>query len=756
MTTSKEEGSKDAAADPTTTELRSLSNDKSWQLSVNDRCVRIECLEPDCNWTILSSAVLNGGLQKISSSSKQRSSSLHILNAKVPAEYDGISPDPKELLRQIGSKEISNARNSSANDTTIGLLTAASMKTLRVASTQATGSCGKTFIVDAIVTAGISNSRVAGADADMFYFVADDSSNSNADDSPDNDQPKDTTNFGTINTIILTNMALDESSALIEAYTVAIEAKCRAVTDLGIKCAKHPNETATGTGTDSTVLVTPTTDDDQDESKTTAIPYAQKHTLVGELIGQAVYEATKEAMQTNLTDFYRGHAYPSLMYRLRCYRLQLWHALQEGHLPLVPSRPMVPIPTPSGWVLLVGVVGMIWTLAVHIFLVGGEEDAEAGQCQSQDYSILPEQATPAPSASILLAVLWGDRFLGSHLMPLAIHPVVLVGKLITNLLRLVPEPYFQPTHPILGFLSGCSLWGCTAFFSVGTAWCVLQLPRLAALHVPTMLGLAGVVKTNLDSCSSTVDPGWPTTINSFLVFANWILHVFLVRGALSLQLLCNVALQMAHFLERGQLQKARAQLSWLCSRDPSQLQADELAGGTLESLSENLSDSVVSPLFYYVLFGPLGAFAFRTMNTLDSRVGFRGRCEWVGKFSARCDDLLNLIPARLTALLLVVAAGLLQPSSGFAPVIQKGLSVAWRDASQCDSPNAGWPMATFAGILDVRLEKRGQYSLNGPPNGGTGKAPGHQDIRRGHTIAQLAGILAFLVAMAASAIWNSI
>lgn len=748
MTTAKEKEDKDAAADATTTTSRSLCNDKSWKLSVNDRCVLIECLEPDCNWTVLSSAVLNGGLQKISFSSKQHNS-IHILNAKVPSDYDGISPDPKELLRQIGSKEISNA-SSSANDTTIGLLTAASMKTLRVASKQATGSCGKTFIVDAIVTAGISNARVAGANADMFYFL----NSSKNRDSPDQDKAKDSANFGTINTVLLTNMALDQSSALIEAYTVAIEAKCRAATDLGIRCAKHPNETSTGTGTDSTVLVTPT-DDNEDGSKTTAIPYAQKHTLVGELIGQAVYEATKEAMETNLTNFYRGHPYPSLMYRLRCYRLQLLHALKEGHRPLVPSRPMVPIPTPSGWVLFVGVVGMMLALAVHVFLVGGG-DTEAGQCQSQDYSIFTKQGIPAPSVSILLAVLWGDRFLGSLLMPLIIHPVVLVGKLITILLRLVPETYFQPTHPIHGFLSGCSLWGCTVFVAVATAWSVLQLPRLAALNLPLLLGLKSVGKTNLDSYPDTVDSGWPTTRNCFLVFTNWLLHVFLVRGALSLQLLCNVALQMAHFLERGQVQKARAQLSWLCSRDPSQLQADELAGGTLESLSENLSDSVVSPLFYYVLFGPLGAFAFRTMNTLDSRVGFRGRCEWVGKFSARCDDVLNLIPARLTALLLAVAAGFLQNSDGFAQLMQKGLSVAWRDASQCDSPNAGWPMATFAGILGVRLEKRGQYSLNGSPNGGNGNVPGHQEIRRGHTIAQLAGMLAFLLAMAASAVRNSL
>ena len=192
---------------------------------------------------------------------------------------------------------------------------------------------------------------------------------------------------------------------------------------------------------------------------------------------------------------------------------------------------------------------------------------------------------------------------------------------------------------------------------------------------------------------------------------------------------------------------------WLCSRDPSTLRADELAGGTLESLSENLSDSVVAPLFFYTLFGPLGAFGFRAANTLDSRVGFRGRMEWVGKFSARKDDILCIIPARLGALLLIVGAVVCHPRRAALSILRRGLWVAWSDAKQCDSPNSGWPMACFAGILEVQLEKRGQYSLNGPP-AGDGKPPGFQDIRRGYVIAQVAGIFTFLLAMAAIALFR--
>ena len=344
--------------------------------------------------------------------------------------------------------------------------------------------------------------------------------------------------------------------------------------------------------------------------------------------------------------------------------------------------------------------------------------------------------------SALLAVLWGDRFLGSLLMPLVVHPVVLVGKLITTLNGSIPEACFQLDKPIHGLLCGCLLFLVTVSVSVGTAGCVLMLPSM-------MLHWWGATNgVNNDATCPNNNDGWP--VHFFAESITWCLHVFLLRGSLSLQLLCNVALQMAHFLERGQLRQSRLQLSWLCSRDPSDLRSDELAGATLESLSENLSDSVVSPLFFYVLFGPLGSFAFRVINTLDSRVGYRGPCEWVGKPSARCDDLLNLIPARLTSLLLVLAAALLQVGtsapSGTAGMIQRALGVAWQDAGQCDSPNAGWPMATFAGILEVRLEKRGQYSLNGPRNGGHGRAPGSHDIRKGHAVAQLAGVLAFLLA----------
>lgn len=104
------------------------------------------------------------------------------------------------------------------------------------------------------------------------------------------------------------------------------------------------------------------------------------------------------------------------------------------------------------------------------------------------------------------------------------------------------------------------------------------------------------------------------------------------------------------------------------------------------------------------MFGLPGAVAYRAINTLDAMIGYRGRYEWLGKAAARLDDALNLLPARLTALLLIVAAlaGEDQP---------RALAMARRDARATESPNAGWPMAAMAGALGVELEKAEQYRL---------------------------------------------
>jgi cobalamin biosynthesis protein CobD len=705
-----------------------LGNHKEWEIRVNDHRVLLSSKQPEkadsepktYPWIILSSAVLNGGFQQINCEN------LQILNAKVHPDYDGVTPNPLQLLQELAQQQeqqedpvvATQSNSTTTTSVTIGMMTAASMDTVRVSTQQAACQPGQQHpkqhvIVDAIVTSGISNSRVAGADADYFSFASSSSDTSSACEvrSPP----------GTINTIIVTNATLDTTSALVEAYAVACEAKCRAVAELGIFCCKHPDKLATGTGTDCTMFVckgqsTKTT-------PSTMIPrveVAGKHTLFGELVGQAVYRATRESLMTNIQHRHGGRnillPIPVLWrYRLACYKVQVVQVIKHGHRPQVPSTPMNPIPKAQGLVLFIGIAGVLGAFGIHIYVE----------------NIQQRHLFFEPSISVLLAVFCWDRFLtGSLLMPISFHPVVLVGKLITSILRITPESCFEHQHFVLGVVAGCLLFLGTLCVSLTVPWCLLTLSSAI---------VDGALNLNVDGM-----------IVLLLRFFAWFVELYVVKSALSLQLLCTIALQMAHMLNRGQIQQARDQLSWLCSRDPSTLQLDDLAGGTLESLAENLSDSLVAPLIWYVLLGPLGAFGFRVINTLDSRVGYRGgRFEYVGKPSARCDDMLCLLPARLTALLLALAGGCVESSESNRTII-RGLKVAFRDAGQCDSPNAGWPMATLAGVLNVCLEKKGQYALNK-----VGQPPGPKAIREGHRIAELAGFMSILLAVVASSLLNN-
>jgi adenosylcobinamide-phosphate synthase len=168
----------------------------------------------------------------------------------------------------------------------------------------------------------------------------------------------------------------------------------------------------------------------------------------------------------------------------------------------------------------------------------------------------------------------------------------------------------------------------------------------------------------------------------------------------------------------GSLPEARELLRALVSRDTASLDEGLAAAAAIESLAENLTDSVLAPWLAYALFGLPGAYAYRTVNTLDSMIGYRGRYEYLGKIAAHLDDALNLVPARL-------GAGLLAAS---APLARGGLMGAGRVAlvhhGRTASPNAGWTMAAMAGALGVRLEKAGAYVL------GDGREPAPADIRR--------------------------
>ena len=151
---------------------------------------------------------------------------------------------------------------------------------------------------------------------------------------------------------------------------------------------------------------------------------------------------------------------------------------------------------------------------------------------------------------------------------------------------------------------------------------------------------------------------------------------------------------------RRSLAEGRAAVAMIVGRDTAQMTEPDVARAAIESAAENLSDGVVAPVFWYLLLGLPGIIAYKLVNTADSMIGhMTPRYREFGWASARLDDVLNLIPARLTALLIALTYGWVDP----APIL--------RDAPKHRSPNAGWPESALAPVLNVALS--GPRSYNG-------------------------------------------
>ncbi len=266
-----------------------------------------------------------------------------------------------------------------------------------------------------------------------------------------------------------------------------------------------------------------------------------------------------------------------------------------------------------------------------------------------------------PSAWVLVAALAVDVLVGEP--PNALHPVVWMGKLTRLLERLSPTRgrFAQLVAGALIAVTVPSVFAAAAFF---------VLRELAA---------------------------WP--------LAAFIASVLLLKSTFAIRGLGRAARVVRDALASRGLGAARQGLRSLCSRDPSALDEPQLVAATVESVAENTSDSFVAPLFYYALFGLPGAMAYRAVNTLDAMIGYRGRYEFLGKASARLDDALNFIPARVTAVLLLAAGAVCRRD------VRTGWHMLRRDGRTTESPNAGRPMATMAGLLRVQLEKVGHYRL---------------------------------------------
>jgi adenosylcobinamide-phosphate synthase len=271
-------------------------------------------------------------------------------------------------------------------------------------------------------------------------------------------------------------------------------------------------------------------------------------------------------------------------------------------------------------------------------------------------------ADASSALAILALALLLDWTIGEY--PSFFHPVVWMGRATSAGLRLAPASGWWRQ-----FLFGAVLTLLAVSVSAGLAWIVLQ--ALAAHYLVAYVLVAGI----------------------------------LLKSSFALRELGRAALAVVRHLEKGDRESARLAVRSLCSRDPSTLTEEELLAGTVESLAENASDSFVAPLFYYVLLGVPGAIGYRAINTLDAMIGYRGRFEALGKFAARLDDVANWIPARLTAFLFLVVGRL------FGGDAAHGWRMLRRDGGKTPSPNGGRPMAAMAGLLGVRLDKAGVYSL---------------------------------------------
>ena len=329
---------------------------------------------------------------------------------------------------------------------------------------------------------------------------------------------------------------------------------------------------------------------------------------------------------------------------------------------------------------------------------------------------------------VALAVdaLWGEP-------PARWHPVVWMGNALGAWGKRI-----APTAP-----TGRD-WVC--FWLAALVWCALA----AIVLIVAALLQWGVIHTVLPVQQSPYTLPWKVS-GAWSFQAGQALHAardLLAAVLLGLLLKPLMALAMLQSEVRAvdaalaqSLDAGRARLAWLVSRDVAALSADEVRQSAIESLAENLNDSVIAPLFWFVLLGLPGAALYRFANTADAMWGYPGLrgegndqryWQWAGKWAARADDALSWLPARITALLIALVVGGVP------------LRALVQEATKTPSPNSGWPMAAMALGLGVRLSKPGAYCLHP-----LGRAPTAGDVQHAQKIVSKVALALIAIALAA-------
>lgn len=255
-----------------------------------------------------------------------------------------------------------------------------------------------------------------------------------------------------------------------------------------------------------------------------------------------------------------------------------------------------------------------------------------------------------PVVAIILDVIIGDP----HSFP---HPVRFIGKALE---------YFEPrvrSHVSNMYLAGSCVLLLLSLFSWVTTTALISLPYLGILF-----------------------------------------GIYFSYSGLALGCLLKECRHVGSLLQQGYVEEARLSIAMLVSRDTQSMDADDIRRGLAETLSENLNDGFVAPLFYLVLFGPAGLWVYKTVSTMDSMWGYKNeRYLELGYAGAKMDDLFAFIPARITALSMLIAGKFMgldaQPAAKYFKA----------DARKMDSPNAGWPMAMAAWLIGAQMGGKTVY-----------------------------------------------
>ncbi|WP_342324632.1 adenosylcobinamide-phosphate synthase CbiB [Kosakonia sp. BYX6] len=192
--------------------------------------------------------------------------------------------------------------------------------------------------------------------------------------------------------------------------------------------------------------------------------------------------------------------------------------------------------------------------------------------------------------------------------------------------------------------------------------------------------------------------------NAIHPWFGWCVEVWMIYTTLATRCLADMAREVEKALRHGSLAESREKLSWIVGRDTAQLQPPQITRAVVETVAENTVDGVIAPLFFLLLGGAPLAMAYKAVNTLDSMVGYKHeKYRAIGMVSARLDDVANFIPARLSWLLLSVAAWFARNNARAA------WRIGFRDRRNHSSPNCAWPEGTVAGALGVRLGGPNDY-----------------------------------------------